>query len=272
MRYKCAFTLIELLVVIAIIAILAALLLPALSRAKLKAQGVQCMNNHRGLMMAWKMYVDDNQENLPRATDIDTGSAWCNGVMDFNPNNRSNWDLTQDLAKSRLWSYCGKSAGIFKCPADRSMVQAPGGSTVPRVRTMSMNGFVGGIFDSWIDGKAPTMRVFRKTSDLTAPGPSMTWVFLDEREDAINYPNFYVEMLGWPSAPNKNQFNTDIPASYHGRAGGFSFADGHSEMRRWVDDRTCPPVGTASGSGEVIILSPNNRDITWLQEHTTRPK
>jgi prepilin-type N-terminal cleavage/methylation domain-containing protein len=269
-KYKCAFTLIELLVVIAIIAILAAMLLPALSRAKLKAQGIQCLNNHRGLTLAWKMYTDDNQEKLPRATDVDTGYAWCNGLMDNNPNNRSNWDVNQDLAKSKLWNYCGKSAGVFKCPADRSTVPAAGGGTLPRVRSMSMNAFVGGVWDSWVDGMASTMRVFRKTTDLTAPGPAMTFVLLDIREDSINYPNFYVEMMGWPDKPNKTQFNVDIPASYHGRAGGLSFADGHSETRRWGDDRTCPPIQTGQSFG--IVLSPNNRDITWLQQRATAPK
>ena len=117
-----AFTLIELLVVIAIIAILAALLLPALGRAKLKAQGVQCMNNHRQLAFAWRMYTEDNRDVLLYASGKPVGVfepySWCNGRMDFNTANKSNWDPTVDIMQSPMWPYCGKNLGIWKCPSD----------------------------------------------------------------------------------------------------------------------------------------------------------
>jgi len=104
LRYHRAFTLIELLVVIAIIAILAALLLPSLTKAKLKAQGIQCLSNHKQLALAWRMYADDSRDYLPMASDgadpVLSSYAWVKGLMDFDPNNRSNWDPRIDLMKA----------------------------------------------------------------------------------------------------------------------------------------------------------------------------
>jgi prepilin-type N-terminal cleavage/methylation domain-containing protein len=134
-RFSGGFTLIELLVVIAIIAILAALLLPALGRGKLKAQGVQCMNNHRQLAIAWRMYTEDNNDNLLYAsatvTSLNTWDptwpyTWCTGKMDFNSGNVSNWDPSVDIHKSPMWPYCGKNLSIWRCPADRSYVMFGG--------------------------------------------------------------------------------------------------------------------------------------------------
>ena len=127
-----AFTLIELLVVIAIIAILAALLLPSINRAKLKAQGVYCMNNHKQLALAWRMYVDDNKGVLPFASHLGNARpdlaqfAWVKGSLDFDPNNASNWDPSVDIMKSPLWPYCGKNTSIWRCPADHSSVTVSG--------------------------------------------------------------------------------------------------------------------------------------------------
>jgi len=265
-----------LLVVIAIIVILAAMLLPVLGKAKTKAQGLQCLNNHRQLCLAWKLYTDDNRDELLYSM-FDTPRAWMTGMMDFDPNNHSNWDVEQDIKKSPLWPYCGRAAGIFKCPADYSTIKPASGpyrnQNVPRVRSLSMNYWLGGVdgSDQFLFSGAG-WKVFLKFGDLTDPGPARTFVFLDMREDSINTGGFGTDMTGYPDQPQMTRFFQDFPASYHNRAGGFSFADGHSEIRKWQDGRTNPPL--RSGINWTVPLgaipSPRNKDIMWMQERATR--
>lgn len=278
---RAGFTLIELLVVIAIIGILASLLLPALGRAKQKAQGIYCLNNHKQLTLAWKMYVDDNHDLLPFATGR-SERVYLRGQMDSDPQNPSNWDVAQDLERGLLWDYCGHNAAIFKCPADRAtvvpMIGPLKGHRVPRVRSMAMNFWLGG----W-DGKdlvplpggnfgpfsAGGWRVYQGFSDLVDPGPTRTIAFLDVREDGATDPSFGIDMTGYPDRPELVGFLYDYPASYHGTAGGLSFADGHSEIRRWVDPRTTPPI-LSVGRLPLDLRTPNNRDVVWMQVHGTR--
>jgi prepilin-type processing-associated H-X9-DG protein len=105
---------------------------------------------------------------------------------------------------------------------------------------------------------------------MANPGPTMTSLFWDQREDSINTGNFFIDMSGWPNSPTLTQWNQDLPGSYHGQAGGLSFADGHSEIRRWKDPRTSPPIEKGMNSFPGVVPSPNNPDIRWLQERATR--
>jgi prepilin-type N-terminal cleavage/methylation domain-containing protein len=285
------FTLIELLVVIAIIAILAAMLLPSLVRAKQKAQGVQCMSNHRQLALAWRLYAEDNHDLLvyasgdvaldgthpllPASANPLNKFAWSLSNMDFDPNNRYNWDPTLDMMKRPLWAYA-KTAQIYKCPADHSTVTV-NGVMKPRVRTMSMNLYVGGFLGG--DGGWPfatNYTIYTKLSQFGASSSApadKVFVFLDMREDKVNWGNFMIDMSGYaPTQPSLYSFTSDLPGMYHDMACGFSFADGHAEMKRWHDPRTTPPLD--AGGNPLAVMqdpSPDNADVAWIQDHSTRP-
>ena len=289
-RFGRAFTLIELLVVIAIIAILAALLLPALTRAKTKAQGVMCLNNHKQLALAWRLYTDDSRDVLPYAS-TSTGAsappggtanwpddyAWSGAHMDDQGANRANWDVSYDMARRPLWNY-GKNAGIYKCPSDNTTVQTAGG-VKPRILTMSINLYVGGFAPrvgsdplpggtdggwSWADG----FMIYTKQSSIKLP--TKTFVFLDMRPDRVNWSNFMTMMQGYPNNPALFELG-DLPGMAHGQACGFSFADGHSEMRRWRDSRTMPPMGPIDPLAPSFAC-PRNKDVAWLQDVSTLPR
>lgn len=282
------FTLIELLVVIAIIAILASLLLPALDRARIKTKGIACMNNHRQLGLAWMMYGNDSGDVLVYASTSGVEGnepdkyAWSGAHMDFSPGNRANWDPDFDMRQRPLWPYV-RNETIYRCPADRSVVFVDG-QAKPRILTMSMNLYVGGFapVPRWgdpvpygTDGHwafAKGYWVYPKLSDISGnSSPTKIFVFLDMREDVVNWSNFMSDMSGYPDKPQLYRFTVDLPGFYHGGACGFTFADGHSELKKWKDPRTTPPLGPPGDPLAVQTrLSPNNRDVEWLQDKSTR--
>jgi len=269
---KHGFTLIELLVVIAIIAILAAMLLPALSKAKAKAQGIMCMNNLKQLTLSILMYPTDHKDVLLGAMNLSDPERpnWFTGTLDFNGGNRSNWDINADMTVSPIWPYTGKSQAIFKCPSDQASVIV-NGARKPRVRSNSMSQVFG--TGEWLDKSfnsgQTAWRTYAKLGNIVKP--SQTWVLVDEHPDSINDAAFAVACTGaQPGDPPSAAQMIDCPANYHNGACGFSFSDGHAEIHRWRGGKFRNTPITYTGNLALNVPAGDSWiDVQWMALNTT---
>jgi prepilin-type processing-associated H-X9-DG protein len=268
---------VELLVVIGIIAILSGLLLPAIGKAKSKAQAAICLSNHKQLLLAWQLYIGDNREALPEnsfnfaywRSSEPALRNWAAGLLSWEDNwpDNTNASLLVPGLNGSLGPY-SKNSSIYKCPSDKSAT-AFDGIRLPRVRSVMMNQYLGDTEAIRMGYNLPDWKAgfpsaeFYSTADFSRISTADIFVFIDAHEDCVRDPSFLIR------AHQTKVWTGDLPSTRHARSGAISFADGHAQMKRWNALTYKPVERIVWEDQQQTPPAPSNPDPDWIYEHAT---